>query len=451
MAQRTPQRTRRRAMPPRGRRLLALGVPAVVTGVLVAGVVSDASAQMGLHRSRADAAAATAQVQAMAARLGSVAASLRTTVDQSDSVRAQLGQVTAELTTARARLAGARSGASATSLALSVVHACAAGVSRSAAALKAGSSSQAVTALRAVAPACESLLSSTPGGPVYPYDFADPDLVVSGGTYYAYGTNSTAGNIQIMSSTDLQQWRKVGDALPALPAWARPGDTWAPAVIRLRHSYLLYYTAARASDGSQCISVGSARRPQGPFTDDSAGPLLCQPSLGGSIDPSPYLDGAGRPYLAWKSIGAGGAPATIWAQALRPAGTSLTGGAPVALLRPDRWWEGSVVEAPSMVSVAGGEDLFFSAGNWDSAGYGVGVARCAGPLGPCRSPAAPLLSSEAGFAGPGGESVFTDRQGTLEMAFAAWLPGEVGYPHSRLLFIRRLTVVDGVPEVGAAS
>ena len=58
---------------------------------------------------------------------------------------------------------------------------------------------------------------------VYPFDFADPDVLVVRGTYYAYGTNSTAGNIQIMESSDLANWRKAGDALPTLASWASPG------------------------------------------------------------------------------------------------------------------------------------------------------------------------------------------------------------------------------------
>jgi hypothetical protein len=34
------------------------------------------------------------------------------------------------------------------------------------------------------------------------------------------------------------------------------------------------------------------------------------------------------------------------------------------------------------------------------------------------------------------------------MAFHAWLPGEIGFPHSRPLFLRRITITGGVPQVG---
>ena len=46
--------------------------------------------------------------------------------------------------------------------------------------------------------------------------------------------------------------------------------------------------------------------------------------------------------------------------------------------------------------------------------------------------------------------MFADAQGDLWMAFHAWLPGQVGYPHSRVLFIRRLSLADGVPAVAGS-
>ena len=37
-------------------------------------------------------------------------------------------------------------------------------------------------------------------GLVYPFDFPDPSVILVGQTYYAYATNSVAGNIQIITS-----------------------------------------------------------------------------------------------------------------------------------------------------------------------------------------------------------------------------------------------------------
>src|ERR1700686_1478860 len=68
-------------------------------------------------------------------------------------------------------------------------------------------------------------------------------------------------------------------------------------------------TARRTSSGSRPGRAAS-RPPIGPFIDTSAAPFACQTTLGGSIDPSPFVNADGTPYLVWKSTGAGGQPTT---------------------------------------------------------------------------------------------------------------------------------------------
>jgi hypothetical protein len=58
-----------------------------------------------------------------------------------------------------------------------------------------------------------------------------------------------------------------------------------------------------------------------------------------------------------------------------------------------------------------------------------------------------VVSQGAAMAGPGGPSLFTDTTGKLWIAFHAWLPSAVGYPHSRLLFLRQVTFTDSLPVV----
>ncbi len=192
--------------------------------------------------------------------------------------------------------------------------------------------------------------------------------------------------------------------------------------------------------------MATADQPEGPFTDESSSPLECQPSLGGSLDPSPFIDTDGKVYLEWKSNGGTG-PATIWSEQLDPAGTGFAANAtPAQLLQPDQAWEAGVVEAPDLVTSGGRYFLFYSGNNWDSANYAVGVATCTGPLGPCTKPLSqPILASSQSAEGPGGESVFTDTSGSYWIAFHAWIPGAVGYPHSRDLFLRRLDLSGAVP------
>jgi beta-xylosidase len=305
-----------------------------------------------------------------------------------------------------------------------------------------------------VSTACLTLEGGADDGLVYPFDFPDPFVLRVGSTYFAYGTNSTEGNIQIIQSTNLSQWSAVGNALPNLPSWAKPGGTWAPSVLEVGGTFVLYYAAVVAgpSGGEECISAATATEPQGPFVDDSSSPLVCQTSLGGSIDPSPFVDADGTPYLEWKSNGGAGQPATIWSEQLNASGTGFAGVAPTELLVADQSWQAGIVEAPDLVLSGGRYFLFYSGNNWDSADYAIGVATCSGPLGPCNEPSSEqILASGTDLSGPGGESVFSDADGSLWIAFDAWEPGAVGYPHSRVLFVRPLSLSGATPVIGAAG
>src|SRR2546423_8625830 len=131
--------------------------------------------------------------------------------------------------------------------------------------------------------------------------------------------------MQVITSTDLAHWTILDDGLPRLPAWALPGSTWAPAVIWLGRVYVAYYTVRDAATWHQCISVAVALAPGGPFVDTSAAPLVCQHDRGGSIDPRPFVDRRGRPWLLWKSEGGGLLPATLSSQPLTADGPALPG------------------------------------------------------------------------------------------------------------------------------
>jgi hypothetical protein len=51
------------------------------------------------------------------------------------------------------------------------------------------------------------------------------------------------------------------------------------------------------------------------------------------------------------------------------------------------------------------------------------------------------------MAGPGGPSLFSDQDGNLWVAFHAYLSTAVGYPNSRLLYLRQVTFSAGLPVV----
>jgi beta-xylosidase len=373
------------------------------------------------------------------------------TSNKRNNLEGVIGTTLNQLAGVEASLNDANAGSSLEGLGISVLHTCLGGVQAALHAVSMNDNQGAATAISAVSGPCASLDGGASAGLVYPFDFPDPDVVPVGQTYYAYATNSVAGNIQIISSTNLTQWTSVGNALPSLPGWAKPDETWAPSVTRVNGTYLMYYTADFAPSGTQCISVATAKDPQGPFTDDSVLPLECQQSLGGSIDPSGFTDVNGAQYLTWKSGGPGSSK--IWAQRLNTSGTGFAAGTdPTQLLAPIQPWEGGTVEAPDLVLANGRYFLFYSGNDWDSAKYAVGVAQCAGPLGPCTDASpSPILSSRSETAGPGGESVFEDTDGTYWIAFHAWVPGAVGFPNSRDLYLRRLDLSGSSPSVAPSG
>lgn len=290
--------------------------------------------------------------------------------------------------------------------------------------------------------------------PVYQANFPDPAALLVEGTWYAYGTNGPAGNVPVLTSPDLVTWSPAGDALPRLGAWATPGYTWAPDVLRLRDRYLLYYTARSARTGRQCIGVAQARSPLGPFRDTAAEPLVCQADQGGSIDPAVFRDHDGSLYLLWKNDGnAVGAPTRIYAQPLARGGTALTG-SPRVLLRNHADWHGPVVEAPQLVRRDRRYLLFYSANRYDSTEYAVGYAVCDSPLGPCQdAPENPILRSGRTAAGPGHSHLVEHPDGSTWLLYHAWRPDAVGAePPGRSLWLDRVDWVAGRPVVrGPAS
>ncbi len=284
---------------------------------------------------------------------------------------------------------------------------------------------------------------------VWAADFPDPYVLRVGSSYFAFATQTRDLDVQVMSSPDLHTWTHLGNALSALPAWAQPGHTWSPAVLARPDGYVLYYATRFAREGRQAISVAVSDRPEGPYLDRSFAPLVYQRSLGGSIDPDPFVDADGRAYLVWKSEdNAIGGRSSLWIRELRPDGLGFDG-RPVRILRHALVWERPLVEAPCLVRVGDVVHLLYSAGWWESPGYGVGHAAAVGPTGPfdVTTTTGPWLSGEHG---PGGQSVVEDVSGGLRLAYHGWLDGVVGYARGgvRALHLDPLDLVTGVPRLG---
>jgi beta-xylosidase len=464
------------------RHLLHRVTLAVLVVAMLAAVGVDAAVITTQHRSAASLHATDQVLGRTRSTLSTTRAKTKFTTAVGLSILQSQAQTEAEISTAEKSLGSVTQTATLQSIDIATLQTCLTGVANAVTAINSSNLPGAISSISAASSSCLSL-DNTSGGPVYPFDFPDPFVLPVGSQYFAFATNSAEGNIQIIQSSDLTHWTTVGDALPHLASWAKPGATWGPSVIQLAGSYVLYYSAIVSATGQQCISDAVAAQPQGPYIDSSTAPLMCQTSLGGSMDPSPFVDANGTPYLIWKSQGVSGQPSTLWSEQLTPAGTALapasppagtvptpqatsttsttmapttgappTPGTPTALLTPTRSWQGGVVEGPDLVLSGGQYLLFYSANNRQTSSYAVGYATCTGPLGPCTDASPqPLLASQSQFAGPGGPSVFTDASGKLWIAFHGWLPGKTGYPNSRLLFVRPMSIVGGVPQIDPPS
>jgi arabinan endo-1,5-alpha-L-arabinosidase len=260
--------------------------------------------------------------------------------------------------------------------------------------------------------------------PVIHGDFPDPGVLQVGRTYYAFATNgaSNPANVQAARSTDLVQWTMLGDALPTLPAWAQPGRTWAPdaALMPNGTQYNLYFTAWSAATGRQAIGVATSTQPAGPYSPRGPAPLVADFSQGGAIDPSVFSDSDGTQYLLWKNDGnAVGQDTNIYIQRLAPDGLSLVGSR-TWLMKQDQPWEGPVVEGPVLWKQDGRYFLFYSANYYASSSYATGYAVSSNLLGPYVKPGAPLVRSENGVLGPGGEEIVVGPDGNTWMLYHSW-------------------------------
>lgn len=432
----------------RGRRLAVAATALVCVAAVVVATWTDVDAHI---RTRDEQTALTAAAHRLATLRDEVARATVTkasSTSQRDQLAAFISVTLGRLWNTNTTLNQAKLAAYLEGVDVNTLEACLGGIQNALDAIKTGNNTKATADISAVSTPCSQLEGGVSSGLVYPFDFADPSVMRVGSTYYAYATNSVGGNIQIIESTNLTHWTAVGSALPTLPPWANADYTWAPSVAFIGGKYDLYYAVDPTGSANECISVATSSSPQGPFVDSSTGPLECEPSLGGAIDPQGFVDASGAAYLLWKTGAAGSAK--IWARQLDPSGTTFaTGSSAATILVPDQSWEGGNVEAPDLVEAQGRYLLFYSGNDWSSASYAVGVATCAGPLGPCSdASSAPILTSSGGMAGPGSESVFPDTSGDMWMAFDAWNPGAVGGSNGRGFYIRSLDL-SGVPSVGA--
>ena len=266
---------------------------------------------------------------------------------------------------------------------------------------------------------------------------ADPFVIRHESGYVMYGTTPEVLHdglaFQMLVSDDLRTWSPAGGALSPTADSSEWTEHWAPEVAYQGGEYWMYYSAGIGESGHH-LRVARARGPLGPFVDCG---INLTPTLPFAIDPSPFRDVDGSWWLFFATDDlTGERPGTVVAVArMRDMATIET---PQVILRASADWQRyerdrqlygatfdwHTVEGPHVVHRCGRYWMLYAGGNWQTPGYGVGVATAASPAGPwhLHADGPSLLASDAdsGLVGPGHCSVVTAADGSDHLVFHAW-------------------------------
>jgi beta-xylosidase len=243
---------------------------------------------------------------------------------------------------------------------------------------------------------------------------ADPTVLKSGGKYYLYPTESTAGGTSAYDayiSDDLVHWTLHG------PVFRVPqGGLWAPDVFQDPAvgdgKVYLYYTADAPGDRGdlKVIGVAVGNSPLGPFEDKG---VLYR----NAIDAHLFRDPAsGSLFLYFVNYDDGGAIHVVrMKDPLTPEGKSTR------LFGASEPWEthgGNISEGPWMLVHDGRYYLMYSGSGAMEPEYAIGYATADSPMGPFTKYAGnPIAKAAGSVIGPGHHSVTTGPDGRLWMLY----------------------------------
>jgi beta-xylosidase len=277
-------------------------------------------------------------------------------------------------------------------------------------------------------------LTLTYTNPVWEGYLADPQVLFANGFYYAYGTGQTEEGLQfpVLKSSDFVNWEFVGGALSPLTD-PKLELYWAPEVIEHGGKYYLYYA------GDMKMRVAVSDKPEGPFKDSG---VSLFPEMDFSIDGHPFHDPvSGMWYLFFARDYFDQRPGTALSVVQLGKDMLSTQGPVYTVMRAfadwqiyernrtlyDRLWPAwYTVEGPTVIYKEGRYYCFYSGGNWQTPGYGVGCGISDTVTGPYRDPwsrqAACVLSTIPGkLIGPGHNSVIVGPdQETYFIVYHSW-------------------------------
>ena len=207
--------------------------------------------------------------------------------------------------------------------------------------------------------------------PLFPGQYADPEIHLFGDRYWVYPTFSAPYEEQTFfeafSSSDLVEWRAEGKILDfADVPWSTHRAAWAPTAAARGGKYYLVFSAG---DGAG-LGVAVADAPGGPFKDALGKPLVAEYHHGAQpIDAHLFQDDDGTPYLYW-----GGWKHCV---AARMTDDLLALDGEIREITPTDY-----VEGPFMLRHEGRYILSWSEGGWGDGSYQVAYGRADSPFGP---------------------------------------------------------------------
>jgi len=215
-------------------------------------------------------------------------------------------------------------------------------------------------------------------------------------------------------------------SMTELPDWVGVAPTlgrrlWAPSVIQVGSTYVMYYTAWHARQKRNCLGIATSSSVREGF-EASGGPI-CAPQAAGedaeAIDPSAYLSAEDNCYMVFKTSQGNTKNFKIWA---KPMGKDCItrGFSPKVKLQHKGRMEAPFVLNPREVD--GGVYLFVSRKDYVGCDYNIEVWRAdslwEGTFLPQDKKV--LLDQESsGLCGPGGATPIDTPFGT-RIAFHAW-------------------------------
>jgi beta-xylosidase len=242
------------------------------------------------------------------------------------------------------------------------------------------------------------------GNPVFEGWYADPEAVIFGKKYWIYPTFSARYEKQVFfdafSSSDLVNWTKHEHILDtASIKWAKRA-VWAPAVVEKDGKYYIFFGANDIQNDQEYggIGVAVADRPEGPFKDLLARPLIDKFHNGAQpIDQFVFKDKDGAWYIfygGWRHCNVAKLNDTFTGFIPFEDGTTFKE------ITPEGY-----VEGPFMFIRNGKYYFMWSEGGWGGPDYSVAYAIADSPFGPFKRIGKILQQDPAVATGAGHHSI----------------------------------------------